>query len=46
MTLNSTQYLELPVTANGDIPEDATLKVFIWNSLGAMVPLTNGDNFF
>ena len=46
MTLNSTQYLELPVTANEDIPEDATLKVFIWNSLGAMVPLTNGDNFF
>lgn len=46
MALNSTQYLELPVTANEDIPEDATLKVFIWNSLGAMVPLTNGDNFF
>lgn len=46
MALNSTQYLELPVTANEDIPADATLKVFIWNSLGAMVPLTNGDNFF
>ena len=46
MALNSTQYLELLVTANEDIPADATLKVFIWNSLGAMIPLTNGDNFF
>lgn len=46
MALNSTQYLELPVTANEDIPEGAKLKVFIWNSLGGMVPLTNGDDFF
>ena len=46
MALNSTQYLELLVTANEDIPADATLKVFIWNSLGTMIPLTNGDNFF
>ena len=46
MGLNKDELQELEVTAAEGISADSKLKVFIWDSLGGMVPATDAKAFF
>lgn len=46
LNLNKNELQELEVTAAEGVSADSKLKVFIWDSLGGMVPATDAKAFF
>ncbi|MDY3928724.1 MAG: hypothetical protein SOZ34_05090 [Clostridia bacterium] len=43
---NSAEELFMNITANENVTEDSKVKVFLWDTLNGMVPLTNSKEFF
>ena len=46
VTSEKTQILYMDITAGSDIPADAKMKVFIWDSLNGMVPVAGEAKSF
>lgn len=46
MQLNQSEYLSMEIVAGDDIPNDAKVKVFLWDSVNGMVPVAGAAKSF